>query len=108
MTSHNARKTFRKMDDEELPNFSIDFDFLNNVYFCEDVPDDILISLEETWCDNVAAADKENRKQTHDEAKPTDCNATSSSNNKTPRKSKADITEIIKNTGGRKTGEVIF
>ena len=38
MTSHNAIKTFRKMDEEELPNFSIDFDFLNNEYFCEDVP----------------------------------------------------------------------
>ena len=51
------------MDDEELPNFSIDFDFLSNEYFCEDVPDDILILLEVTLCDKIAAVNKENRKK---------------------------------------------
>ena len=101
------------MDDEKLPNFSIDFDFLNDEYLCEDVPDDILLSLEETLCDKIAAVDKENR---YSMAIPEGCNATSRSNNKTPKKLKADtskkrfvegsstdIDEIIENAESRKT-----
>ena len=116
MTLLNAIKTFRKMCEEELRNFSIDFDFLNNEYFCEVVPDDILLSLEETLCDKIAAVDKENREQKHSMAKPEDCNATSRCNNKTPKKLKADtskkrfvevsstdIDEIIENAESRKT-----
>ena len=65
-------------------------------------------------CDKIAAGDKENRKEKHSGAKPEGCNATSRSNNKTPKKlkadtsknrfvSSADIDEIIKNAESRKT-----
>ena len=41
---------------DDFPDFSLHFDFLRNDNFYEDVPDDLIMSIEETWLKDSATA----------------------------------------------------
>ena len=82
--------------DNDLPNFSIDFDFLHNDNSIEDVSDDIFISLKETWSDKTTTGEenKWNQKHSHNELNPQDGNAASRPNNVNKKNKRAHPSSV--------------